>query len=271
MSRRGVSLAELLVAALLGAVVVGASLAALTAVQRAGQRQVEVASRNLTMLHAAHLLRTELAGASAQAGDLAGLGRDRLRYRATRGTGRSCGSTPGGLLVASASLRALRLPAAGRDSALWLRALDSGLAWTAAPVSAAPRAALCPGGEPAMLIPVSADSLDRVLVPGIVAFVEEMEVRGYLSGADWWLGLRSIGTGESIQPVAGPFAARGIVFEPLDDTGSPTTDPMRVRRLRVFLRATASSRHGIGGAARASTSGSVDSLLVEVPLRGGPP
>jgi hypothetical protein len=268
---RGVVLVELLVAGFLTAVVVGLALGSLMMLQQAAQQQLERAARHSNLLGTARLIRAELGGLSPRGGDLARLGREQMEYRATRATGWICGRAADGLLLASGLLRALRLPAAGRDSILLLTSAGDSVVWAAHPVGAAPRLGSCPGdGAPALVLPVSATARESAVVPGPVAVFERMELRAYQSGSDWWLGLRSVPSGETIQPATGPFSSGGVLFKVLDDFGAEVTEPDLVRRIAVRLRGIASRTQGIGAGARALRTGSVDSLVFEVVLRGDP-
>jgi len=272
MSRRGLMLAELLVAGLLTAVVVGFGLGALLALQRSGQQQVEATARNHTLLGTARLLRAELAGVTPATGDLAGLAPDRFAYRAVRGTGMVCGIAADGLLVEAMTLRALRLPSPARDSILWLSAAGDSLEWVGTPVTALPRTGACSTtGAAALLIPTLATDLARALVPGPIVVTEVVEVRAYQSGSDWWLGVRSVSAGEGIQPAAGPFSPGGVAFEYFDLAGNPAGQAAAVARIRIRLRARSSVLQGVGAGARAWRSGTVDSLTLEIPLRGVSP
>ena len=271
MRRRGVVLAELLVAGLLTALVVGLALGSLMMLQQAAQQQLEGAARHASLLSTARLIRAELGGLSPRGGDLARLGPDQLEYRATRATGWICGRAADGLVLASGLLRALRLPAAGRDSLLFLISAGDSIVWAAYPVGAGPRLGTCPGdGAPGLVVPVSAAARASAVVPGPVAVFERMELRAYRSGSDWWLGLRSVPSGETIQPATGPFSSGGLLFKFLDDVGAEVTAPDLVRRIAVRLRGIASRTQGIGAASRAFRAASVDSLVFEVVLRGDP-
>ena len=48
-------------------------------------------------------------------------------------------------------------------------------------------------------------------------------MRLYQSGGSWWIGAGSLRTGDVIQPIAGPLAARGLSFEWLDGSGNAAT------------------------------------------------
>ena len=58
----------------------------------------------------------------------------------------------------------------------------------------------------------------------------------YQSTGQWWLGLRSVSTGEAIQPLAGPLTEDGLRFEFLDLLGQPTTDRTSVRSIHLEVQ-----------------------------------
>jgi hypothetical protein len=67
-----------------------------------------------------------------------------------------------------------------------------------------------------------------------------MELRYYRSTGKAWLGMRSVATGEVIQPVAGPLAdsvagARGLTLAYRDAGGNPTGSPASVRTIEIAL------------------------------------
>jgi hypothetical protein len=251
---RGTALAELLVAAVLTAALMTAALDALSFLQRSVTRQASRTTSAQTLRAATQLFSSELRDLSPPAGDLMGMSPNSIVYRAVRGTGVGCATSLDGLHLLAGSFRALRLPGAGRDSLLVVR---PGIA---APVSAAvtgdSRPGVCPDGRPALVVPYAAvpDPLSGVNWPALVWLTEVMEIRAYQSGAEWWLGLRSIGAGEVIQPALGPLASNGLVVITLDSSGASTGTLADVRRLEIRLRLA-----------------SADSLQTTIPLAGGWP
>jgi hypothetical protein len=254
LNTRGTALAELLVAAVLTAALMTAALDALSFLQRSVTRQASRTTSAHTLRAAAQLFRSELRDLSPPAGDLMSVTTSSLVYRAVRGTGAACATSPDGLHIQASSFRTLRLPAADRDSLLIVRP------GTAPPVSAAvtgdPGPGVCPDGRPALVVPYAAvpDPLTGVSWPALVWLTEVMEIRAYQSGAEWWLGLRSIGAGEVIQPALGPLASNGLLFMALDSSGTSTGSLTDVRRLEILLRLA-----------------SADSLQTTVPFAAGWP
>lgn len=254
LNRRGVALAELLVAAVLTAALMTSALDALAFLQKGVARQASRTTIAQTVRAATQLFSSELRELSPPAGDLMGMSPNSIVYRAVRGTGIGCATSLDGLHLLANSFRALRLPAAGRDSLLIVRP------GTAPPASAGvtgdPRPGVCPDGRPALVVPYAAvpDPLTGVSWPALVWLTEVMEIRAYQSGAEWWLGLRSIGAGEVIQPALGPLASNGLLVMALDSSGTSTGSLTDVRRLEILLRLA-----------------SADSLPTTVPLAAGWP
>jgi hypothetical protein len=65
-----------------------------------------------------------------------------------------------------------------------------------------------------------------------------MEIRAYESGGDWWIGVRSISAGETIQPANGPIASGGFRIAAFDSGGVPTLVPGRVTHLAFLVKST---------------------------------
>lgn len=88
-------------------------------------------------------------------------------------------------------------------------------------------------------IPVASD-----IEPGaVLRFVRRARYELYrASDGGWYLGFRDCLVTRTtpcatVQPVSGPYARGGVQFRFLDSTDTPTTDPRRVSRIDVVLRA----------------------------------
>jgi hypothetical protein len=98
-----------------------------------------------------------------------------------------------------------------------------------------------------------------------VRIYETMELRLYQSDAHWWLGARSVGTGEVIQPFVGPLAGTdGLRLEYLDRFGAPTSTPGAVRSVVIKVRGT--TEHSL---TRADGQLLEEQLTSQVTLRNG--
>jgi hypothetical protein len=96
-----------------------------------------------------------------------------------------------------------------------------------------------------------------------VRLVEPMELRAYQSGDTWWLGARSVNTGEAIQPLVGPLAPQGFELEYLHHLGGPTMDPGSIGSIRVTIRA-------VEAAADATRPPLQEELTTQITLRNSP-
>ncbi|HEX9165752.1 MAG TPA: hypothetical protein VF862_07555 [Gemmatimonadales bacterium] len=266
MTRRagGWALAEAVVAMVLTAVVAAAALGGLVGLQRRVAGAVERAAMASGLRTAAQVIHAELGSVDPGAGDLVTAAPDRMIYRAVRGNGIGCGLTTDGIVVRTGTWRSLRLPVPGRDSVL---ALEPGGSWRVAALVGPVRSATCPDGSSGLVLPMAVAPSGGATV---VRTFEVMELRLYVSGADSWLGLRSVSSGEAIQPVAGAFRASAIPFTYLDASGTPTTDPHLVRRVRAVFHGITRAEGAAGAGARADLTRR-DSVETVVALRGGTP
>jgi hypothetical protein len=131
-----------------------------------------------------------------------------------------------------------RTPQPGRDSLVVLLGADSvpwNDVWTTVPIDAV-TASDC-AGRPALAL---ATRIEPGLLAGIAPMVpvrsfELMQLRLYRSMGEWWLGARSVSAGEGTQPLAGPFADRGLRLRYVDTTGAETLSPTGVERLQLSL------------------------------------
>ena len=131
-------------------------------------------------------------------------------------------------------------PAADPDSAMWSKAV------LAAPPA---RGRPCPpafaqNGDSAASLAIR---LTQPLPPSVgtgaaIRFVRRVRYELYRAGdGDWYLGFVDCLAARAtpcaiVQPVAGPYTARGLQFRFLDSAGTPTANPVRVRRIDVVLR-----------------------------------
>lgn len=231
MTRRGFVLLEAVVALLLASALTVAALVSVSALQRHAALVGTHGQATATGLAALQLLRAELATVVPQAGDLIAASRERLVYRAVRGSGVSCGVGSDGVVVRAAAWRSLRLPSPGRDTVL---VLHSSRGWEPWALRGPPRAATCPDGAAALLLPLTPGF--AVEVPTVVRSFEVMELRFYQGDGATWLGLRSVSAGEVIQPVLGPLEP-STSFAVLDAADQPADPLSGARRLLADLTA----------------------------------
>ena len=265
-ARRGFTLVELVVALVLGLMVGGLVHRMLLHGQRLARAQAERMALQENVRVAALVLAGELGGlgsyeitpeASAALGypaairsDLVAIEPGAVTYLAGRGSGRVCGVAPGlpAIVVAESSWESPRAPRA-TDSLLVFAESDpataSDDAWIHLGIVSA-GAGSCAGGQAGIAIGVAAPApldpaaLARVTLGSPVRLAEVMQMRYYRSGGKSWFGMRSVGTGEAITPVAGPLAdssagVRGLTLVYRDAADAPTSDPAAVRAVEVAL------------------------------------
>ena len=237
MTRRGTGLVEAVVAALLTGLLVISALGSLAHLQRVLGRFTGRALSGQSTRGTAQLILSELRDLAPAVGELLTLGTGSLSYRAVRGTGVACGATGSRILVSAATWAPLRQPASGRDSLVLLAQPGE----TEIVVSAAgpPVAGTCPDGVASMSLPYVAglpDPLALASFPAPLLVSEVMEIRAYESGGEWWIGVRSISAGETIQPAHGPVAPDGFRIAAFDSAGAPTLVPSRVTHLSFLVK-----------------------------------
>ncbi len=269
MTRRGVTVAELLVALVLfGAL----SLAAVAVMRRTlvwYRTSVQAMDRRQNLRVAAAFLPAELRELDAADGDLVSMLPTSITIRATRqfavlcsdlpaGTGGSAGSWS---LVLSGALR-YGLRNFDPGDSIWILASGDGDRWVGGGVAAV-AAAPCADGRPGLRLGVTLPVTEGFPVGTPVLGFETVTYRLYRSSEDarWYIGQQ---TGASLQPLLGPVTPDGLALAYLDSTGTATTDPRRVRLIDVRVRAPTAEpvRDANGRLGRP-----VDSLVALVALR----
>ena len=251
LSRRGSSLAELLIALTLTGMlaVLTARVFAVTALALRDRSEGMAAEHGLRVATGAVRAALESLGEDSTSGsDLLSSAAAGFSARATRAAGVACAVSPG-LLVARADApwwSALREPVEDRDSIL---AADlSEPVWRVYALRAPPRATICPDGTSGIELPITGDSLALGGIgPGSpLRIFENVELRLYSSAPDQWLGVRLLATGQAIQPLAGPFAAWGFGLSYEARDGLPAADPAQVAGVSFRLTALTERAGGVG-------------------------
>ena len=237
LTRRGTGLVEAVMAAGLTALLVVAALGSLSSLQKSAGRFAARAVSAQVLRGTTHLLRSELGDLAPVAGEIVSIGAGSITYRAVRGSGIACGASGGRIHVVDGSWAPLRQPATGRDSLVLLGQPPE----TEVVVSSSgpATAGFCPDGVASMSLPYGVSVPDPASIaryPTPVLVTEVMEIRGYESGGDWWVGMRSVSAGEVVQPAHGPIAVNGLALAALDSSGLPTLLPGRVRHLALVVR-----------------------------------
>lgn len=272
LTQRGFTLVEVVVATVLtglvGALLVSLLLRGQSAIAFERARMEVLRTLRSGALFASY----EWSGFTPGGGDLVALGRSRLQYRGVRGLASTCTSQTNAIIVRDDLRYGVRAWVAGRDSLMIFAAGDSAGGtsprWEPLPLTGV-TVGSCPDGSPGLDLQTIIDparlSQSEVLPGAPVRLFEPMESRLYQSRGDWWLGLRSLTGGGSIQPVLGPLTVDGFELRFRDGTGAPTTDPARVVALTATFRAATGQPAGPGW--RRRSTGSSDSLVVEIVSR----
>jgi prepilin-type N-terminal cleavage/methylation domain-containing protein len=244
--RRGMTLAECLIALLVSLVLIAAIDATLVAGQRFSRASAATRGLRQNLRAAAAVLRAELASSSPAAGDLHAISDSAVTLRAVRLSGIACAIQPGGRIVLADSLLSqLRAADPTRDSARVFRAGNALTAtddrWIAGAVTHTGRGT-CPGGGAATTITITgtASDLSGLGAPAPVVIFETDEYRRYRDATGlWWLGVRgwSASGWAAMSPIAGPLAtSSGLRFAWFDTTGTSTSVPASVSSADVQLR-----------------------------------
>jgi prepilin-type N-terminal cleavage/methylation domain-containing protein len=248
--RRGFTLVEIMLALTVTLIVTGAAYNLLLNTQRLTRAQAARVALQSAVRAGALIVANELselntvAGGSTSQNDVLALGAHSVTYRAMRGIGFICQSAgPAVIRLARSSFSGHRDPQAGRDEAFVFVPGDSSAgtedAWVAVKIAVVATTTACPGAIGAgITLTLAAGPSGLLLEQGTpVRLVEPMELRLYQADNSWWLGARSVNTGETIQPLVGPLATDGFQLEYLDGQGDPTTERTGVRSIRVTVRA----------------------------------
>jgi hypothetical protein len=275
-SSGGFTLPEITLALVVTLIVMGSIYTVLLATQRATRMQADRVALQSNVRAGSVIVMNELSelatvpGGTPEQNDIVAMGTSAVTYRAMRGSGFIC-QAPGGAVIrlAQAGFSGHRDPQANRDEAYIFvpgtPSLDVKDSWLPLKIVSVSVASACPAGEGAgITLTLAASPPAALLVPGTpVRVAEMMELRLYPSDGKSWLGIRSLGTGEAIQPLVGPLAeADGVALEYLDSAGAPTLDRTSVSSVRLTLRALLQGSEG--------SVPVVEELITGVPLRNSP-
>ncbi len=283
-NRRGMTLIELLVSLVILGMIGGVTYGFLANTQRITRSQSELVNLQSNVRTGILVVPSELReiGVGAGGSDIVTLGGSGITYRAARGLGFTCQVSASEIRVSNATATpyfGLRSIVAGRDSLFLFVEGDpstaSDDAWARLGINDVDPASTC-GADPAIALGVGNLA---ALVPGGVAAIElggparpfeVMELRLYSSSGKFWLGARSVSGGEvSLQPVLGPLTPNGFELDYFNAAGSPTSNPLQVRSIRVTIRGVTDQLIR-GPAGTGSTSYVQDSLVTTVSLRNAP-
>lgn len=273
LTRRGFTLVELLVAAVISgvlAVLTGGLVA--TSASRLRERSERMAlEQALRVSLGAAAAMLEPLGADSVAGpDLSQTGAGSFVARSSRATGVLCAAAPHMLQVRAGTpwWRAVRGLVAGRDSLL-IATLGGPDRWIAAPLLGAPSSGACPDGSAGFFLPTVVSPAAAALIGAgsPLRVFEPVELRIYASGGGSWIGLRQVKTGEAIQPLAGPFTGAGLSLAYTDWSAMPASGSA-VAQVTLMVRGLTSRDGGVGIAGPSAVH--ADSATLAVSLLGRP-
>ena len=236
--RRGFTLVELMIVAVVGAAVVGATYQILLSSQRALTVQTAQIQGQQNVRAGIDILFSELREISRSEGDVLTMASDRIEIRAMRAFGLVCGTSATGSPVRVQKIG--RFFASG-DSIMVFADNNPDIASDdtilAGEVGRIDTTQTCWGGDAAQLLTVPA--LAAALASDTVRL--GAPVRGftiytyglYSVDGDYYLARES---GARTAPLVGPLASNGVSFVYLDSLGSVTTNPRAVSRIEVTLR-----------------------------------
>lgn len=278
MTRRGISLVEMLVAVTVGGMLLSLAVRLDLSLARLARGQMERAgaAANLRVLAALARSELEMIGADSVSGpDLQAVAAGRIGYRAHRGLLVVCAVRTDSITIAAGSLAdwRVRLPDPGRDSVLVLSSapLPAAEAWV--PVGlAGGGAAVCPDGTPGLSYGTVLDSTALagfgLAAPTVARLFEAGALAAYGSGGTWQVGFEAVSAGAAIQPVVGPIdGVAGFRAGAWDRSGAPAAWPAEVAGVDIRIRTLARREIAVGpGLAPVAA----ESLLVAVRFGGRP-
>lgn len=236
--RRGFTLVELMIVAVVGAMLVGATYQIMLSSQRALTIQTAQIQGQQTVRAGLDILFAELRELSRAEGDILTMGPDRIKIRAMRAFGLVCGVDPSGSPV--------RVQKIGRffadgDSIMVLADNDPDIASDdtilSGVIGGIDSTQTCSGADTAqsLTVPalVSALATDTVRVGAPVRAFTIYTYGLYSLDGDYYLARNSGGT---TAPLVGPLSSNGVSFIYTDSFGAVTTNPRAVSQIEVTLR-----------------------------------
>jgi prepilin-type N-terminal cleavage/methylation domain-containing protein len=298
--RPGVTLAELLVAMSVLAMVGSAITATVVRQMRAGAALAERTEMRDQLVEGASILAGDLASISSVGGDVFAteMTNRLLGFLATFGASVLC-AIPGGSTVllppvAPDTVTALTHarkrvdaghglyvfdegPTAGPGDDGWVLRVITDVSPQAAGCAGSPFAALSPGHLPALRLSLDAPLPATVSVGAPARLVERVRYLLYQGGdSKWYLGFCAsaslTSTCATVQPLSGPYASGaaaagqgGLDLYYFDEDGGITADHLRIARVEIALRGVPPGRHNVAGSPVSVQQG--DSVRVAAVVR----
>ncbi len=236
--RRGFTLVELMIVAVVGAMVVGATYQILLSSQRAYTIQSAQIQGRQTVRAGPDILFAELRELSRAEGDILTMGSDQIEFRAMRAFGLVCDVDPSGspMLVQKIG----RFFESGdsimvfADNRVEIASDDTILSGMVASIDTTQT---CSGADTAqsLTVPamVSAFANDTVRIGAPVRGFTIYTYGLYSLDGDYYLARKS---GVTTTPLVGPVSSNGVSFIYLDSFGNVTNNPRSVSQIEVTLR-----------------------------------
>ena len=250
--RRGFTLVEVLIALVVMGLVTGAIFRLLNTNQRLAVAQAEQTSLQSNVRTGSLVVPNELrelntwlgaaVGAGGYRNDIIDADPDGIEYRAMRGLGFVCEAPGAGateLHIAESSWTGLRNPDAARDDIYVFidddPDEDDDDTWLRVDVTGATRTNDACGADAGFEL--TAAAMPDVPLNTPVRVYEQMELRLYADGGEWWLGARSVNAEPDLQPVLGPLTDDGILLEYLNSAGNDASgDKSSIKAVRLTVQ-----------------------------------
>ena len=236
--RRGFTLIELMIVAVIGAMIVGATYQIMLSTQRAVTIHTAQVQGQQTVRAGLDILFAELRELSRAEGDILTMGSDKIEFRAMRAFGLVCSVNPSG-----SPLRVKKIGQffADGDSIVVFADNDPDIASDdtilSGVVGSIDTTQTCSGADTAQslavpaLVPALATDTVRIGAP-VRAFT--IYTYGlYSLESDYYLARKS---GATTAPLVGPLSPNGVSFIYTDSFGNVTTNPRAVSQIEVTLR-----------------------------------
>ena len=239
--RSGFTLVELLIVAVLGVVVAGATYQMILTSQRAYTIQTAQIQGQQTVRAGTDILFAELRELSAVEGDIVDMSPDQIEVRAMRAFGLVCNVHSSGSPIRVKKIG--RYFASGDSIVVFadndprFASDDTILSGVVASISMAV-SETCTGTDtaqsltvPELVVAQTNDDTVRLGAPvrGFTRYTYGL----YSVGGDYYLGRQF---GNTTEPLVGPLSSNGVSFTYLDTFGDVTTDPRAVSQIEVTLR-----------------------------------
>jgi len=234
----GFTLVEILIVAVLGLVVVGATYQMILTSQEAYTVQIAQMQGQQTVRGGIDILSVELRELSAVEGDILTMDPDKVKIRAMRSFGLVCNTNASGSPILVKKIG--RYFTTG-DSIVVFADNDPDVSWDdtilAGAVTGTSMGQTCTGTDTAqsLVVPDLAAALanDTVRLGAPVRGFTVYTYGLYLRDGEYYLARQS---GWMMEPLVGPLSPNGVSFTYMDSDGVVTTDPTAVSQIEVTLR-----------------------------------